>query len=182
MVVIELSPLLGSCAAQGSAPCGSPEARAFDFWIGKWAIRQSILQADGTYLHFPATTSVTRALDGCALVEHWEGTVQFFWEGMNAPRAMKGLSVRSYDPQTEQWSIYWMDTRAARFESPYVGGFADGKGEFYREWETPEAKQIGRITFSGITPDSVQWSLAISRDGRQTWTTIWTMDMQRSKE
>lgn len=156
------------------------EVRAFDFWIGDWTIQQRILQQDGTWTNFEAKTSVSLTLDGRALLEHWQGTVQFFWEGMNAPETMKGLSVRAYDPQTDQWYIHWMDTRFPQFGRPYIGNFADDRGEFFREWETPQGKRLGRITFSDMTLDSVVWDLAISTDDGQTWTTLWIMEMSRS--
>ena len=159
----------------------SAEARAFDFWIGDWSIQQKILNQDGTWLQFEAKTSVTPALDGRALIEHWEGSVQFFWEGMQTPQPMQGLSVRSYDAQAGRWHIHWMDSRNPSFGAPYVGGFDEGKGEFFREWETPQGKRLGRITFSDITSSSVHWELAVSSDEGQTWSVLWIMDMEKTK-
>jgi hypothetical protein len=167
-------------AAWSAHPCASHEARAFDFWIGDWSIEQKILQQDGSWLKLGATTSVSRDLDGCAIVEHWDGSVQFFWEGMKGPERMKGLSVRAYDPRTGKWYIHWMDTRRSYFGNPYAGGFNQGRGEFFREWETPQGKRTGRIVFSDITDTSVHWELAISSDERATWTTLWVMEMHRS--
>jgi hypothetical protein len=168
-----------SAVAQRIETCSSPEARAFDFWIGDWHIQQKILQEDGTWLRFEATTSVSATLDGCAIIEHWEGTVQFFWDGMQAPEPMKGLSVRAYDPEADRWYIHWMDTRTPRFDGPYAGGFDEGRGEFFREWETPQGRRLGRIVFSDITPDSVDWELAISNDEGQSWSALWIMEMVR---
>jgi hypothetical protein len=114
------------------------------------------------------------------LIEYWEGEVQFFWERMEKPEMMKAISVRAYEPRTKKWYIHWMDTRSRHFDAPYVGDFADSRGEFYREWRTPEGTQVGRITFSNISRDSVSWSLAVSSDGRQSWTTMWMMEMRRA--
>lgn len=168
--------------AQARGGCAAPAARAFDFWVGEWDVLQRILRRDGTYLELPASTAVSAALDGCALVERWSGAVQFFWEGMDAPAPMKGLSVRAYDPDSGEWSIHWMDTRSPRFGTPYVGGFSGGRGVFYREWEMPRGSRTGRITFSDIARDAVRWSLAVSDDGRQSWTVLWTMDMRRKEK
>lgn len=126
-----------------------------------------------------ARTAVSKALDGCAVVEHWEGTVQFFWEGMEAPEPLKGLSVRAYDPRSGKWYIHWMDTRSPRFGPPYAGRFQGGRGEFFRESQTPQGTRRARITFSDITADSVRWELAISRDEGKSWVTLWTMEMER---
>lgn len=169
-----------SSSAQSLVRCGEAPARAFDFWVGDWNIRQQILREDGTYLELPAKTSVSVALDGCALIEYWEGEVQFFWEGMERPEMMKAISVRAYEPRTKKWHIHWMDTRSRYFDTPYVGDFADGRGEFYREWKTPEGTRVGRIAFSSISRDSVSWSLAVSSDGRQSWTPMWMMEMRRA--
>lgn len=177
VALIALSVLLPG-AAQGG-PCSTPEAHAFDFWIGDWDVAQRFPQPDGRTIELQARTSVTAALDGCALVERWRGEVLFFWEGMAKPEPMSGFSVRAWDPQSRAWHIHWMDSRTPRFGDPYVGTFADGRGEFFREWDTPQGRRAGRITFSGISPDSVDWALAISSDGRQTWRTIWTMAMRR---
>ena len=168
-----------SASPAQSSPCSDPAAREFDFWIGDWEIRQSILRQDGTWLELPAQTSVRSALDGCAVIERWEGQVMFFWEGMTKPDTLSGLSVRAYDPTTATWHIHWMDTRAPRFGHPYVGRFTRGRGEFFREWQAPEGNRLGRVTFQDITANSVNWALAVSRDAGRSWQTIWTMRMQR---
>lgn len=167
-------------SARESSACSDPKARAFDFWIGEWDIRQEILRRDGTWIELPAQTSVATSLDGCALIEHWHGRVQFFWEGMQEPQEISGLSVRAYDPETAKWYIHWMDTRTPRFGTPYAGNFADGRGEFFREIETANGRRLGRITFSGIADDSVHWDLAVSADQGKTWRTLWKMAMRRA--
>jgi hypothetical protein len=160
--------------------CDSPAAREFDFWIGEWTIRQRILAADGGWHELDARTTVEPTLDGCALVEHWRGDVQFFWQGMERPEPMRGLSVRAFDPATGKWAIHWMDTRTPSFGAPYVGGFDGGRGEFFRDWTTPAGERRGRITFSGIEENAVDWELAISSDGGESWSALWTMAMRRA--
>lgn len=166
--------------ADGAGPCSTPEHRQFDFWIGDWDIEQRILDPDGDWLTFPARTSVRPALDGCALVEHWEGEVQFFWQGMEAPDRLLGLSVRSYDADAGEWVIRWMDTRTPKFGDGSRGIFEDGVGSFYREGTSPDGRSMtSRIRFFDIRPETVKWDLAISTDDRVTWTTIWEMYMTR---
>ncbi len=147
--------------------------------MGEWDIRQRILQADGSWREFPAATSVTRALSGRALIEHWQGEVLFYWAGMREPVSITGLSVRAYDPASGKWSIYWMDSLSPQFGEPYVGTIQGGHGVFVREWDTPQGRRSGRITFATPGPDVVEWSLAISPDGGETWSVIWAMSMER---
>jgi hypothetical protein len=156
------------------------QARAFDFWVGRWDIHQRILTPDGGWLEYPASTSVSRALGGLALVERWQGMVQFFWEGMVEPERMLGLSVRTYVTKRDAWSIYWMDSRNPVFGAPYVGRFQDGVGRFYRTWRADDGQRHGRIRFSDITANSVCWDLAVSSNPSDDWSEIWKMDMARS--
>jgi hypothetical protein len=164
--------------ARAGIACSADEARAFDFWLGHWTIEQKILQRDGTWIELPARTSVERAAAGCALLERWEGEVQFFWEGMTAPAPMSGLSIRSWDASTEEWSIWWMDSRTPLFGEPFRGTFRGGRGEFLRV--DAAGGPVSRIVFSEIRSESVLWTLAISRDGGKSWSDLWVMKMRRA--
>jgi hypothetical protein len=182
LVAAGVGPSVASAAESSPESAHDLEAgaSAFDFWIGEWDIRQQILKTDGSWHAFDAHTSVAPAIEGRALVEHWKGEVQFFWEGMTEPQTIEGLSVRAYDKKRGEWMIHWMDSRNPSFGNPYVGNFADGRGEFFREWSTPQGNRVGRIVFSDITPDSVRWELAVSSDDRKSWTTLWVMEMRRA--
>lgn len=159
--------------------CKEKEHQQFDFWLGEWSIKQKILKADGKWFQADAETVVNLALDGCAVVENWSGEVLFFWEGMKAPEAIKGLSVRSYDTRTNKWTIHWMDTRNLQF-STFEGEFTGDKGEFFRSVKTADGKEIiTRIKFSDITRSSVYWDLAVSSDRKSSWKTLWVMEMTR---
>ncbi len=180
-ILILVKPLI---AAQLNLPidtlaCNSPENRQFNFWIGDWDIQQSILNKDGTWLKTKAHTSVTPILNGCALEEHWEGDVKFFWSGMQNIEHMKGFSIRYYDPQKSEWNIHWLDNKNLNMGLGVTGNFKNGKGEFFSEPNNANGNSISRITFSNITENSVHWDLAFSKDEGKTWTTIWIMEMKR---
>jgi hypothetical protein len=167
--------------AQPADPaCTSPEARQFDFWLGDWAIEQRILRQDGSYAEFPARTSVRPAAAGCALVEEWRGTVQFFWAGMEAPAELHGLSVRAWDPAAGAWVIHWLDDMDPALGEPFVGGFEDGRGTFTQTTTGPDGvERMSRIRFENPADGVVDWSLETSRDGGESWTTLWSMHMTR---
>jgi hypothetical protein len=62
-----------------------------------------------------------------------------------------------------------------------IGGFADGRGEFYDQ-ELFEGKRIFvRYVWSDITPTSCRWEQAFSADGGKTWETNWIMDFTRRR-
>ena len=66
----------------------------------------------------------------------------------------KGMTVRTYDPQTALWSIFWLDSR------------------------TRNAVRV-RFIWSGITTRAARWEQAFSIDGGGRWETSWIMDFSR---
>lgn len=160
--------------------CEEAERRQFDFWLGTWNVQQRIRSADGTYLEFPAVDTVRSTLDGCAIREHWHGTVQFFWAGMTRPVMLDGLSVRAWDRDAGVWRIHWMDSLDPRFGEPFSGTFSDGKGVFTLEAPGRDgAMSLRRITFTPRADGSVDWELAVRRDGGE-WVVLWTMHFTRT--
>ena len=172
--------LPGTLAGQAApGACEAPGARDFDFWIGEWAVAQEILSETGAWETYAARSTVTPALDGCALVERWRGTVRFFWEGMRDPEAIEGLSVRAPDGDGA-WRIHWMDSRSPRFGEPWVGGFEAGVGTFLRPYRAPGGGEgLNRIRFFDVRERTVEWELAVSPDGGATWTPLWRMHFER---
>jgi hypothetical protein len=157
-------------------PCQAPEYHQFDFWLGTWDIEQDILTEDGSYARFPAKNRVEAVASGCAVVEHWRGTVQFYWEGMEAPDSLYGLSVRSFDDARGEWSIYWLDSRHPSFGDPFVGGFDNGLGTFTRRVRRLDGTvSLSRIVFEPVDATSVEWNLDVSADDGERWTTVWRM-------
>ncbi len=176
------SPGDGTAAAAVSGTIAPADpAHAFDFWIGDWRIHQKILQADGSWLELPARTSVRPAVEGRALIEHWEGQVRFFWEGMADTETVEGLSVRAYDPEVGEWKIHWMDSRHPAFGDPFHGTFEGRVGTFFRRRVTERGIADTRVTFRPAGPDSVRWDLAVSSDGGDSWRTLWVMEMGRAR-
>lgn len=162
---------------QAPDPCATEVARQFDFWIGEWTVTQQIATRDGGWETYAARSTVTPALDGCALVERWEGTVRFFREGMTEPESLVGLSVRAPGPDGS-WRINWMDSRDPTFGAPWVGGFESGEGTFLR---STDAGTLTRIRFFDITETSVEWELAVSADGGSRWAPLWKMHFRRMR-
>ena len=171
----------GPLEAQDAPACAEPEARQFDFWLGDWAIEQRILTPDGAYVELPARTSVRSAAAGCALVEDWRGTVQFFWAGMDEPAELHGLSVRAWDPDSRTWKISWLDDMDPDLGEPFAGGFDGGRGVFTQTSTGADGvERTSRITFENPADGVVDWTLESTRDGGATWTLLWSMHMTRA--
>jgi hypothetical protein len=73
-------------------PCASPEHRAFDFWLGAWHVETPAGKPAGR-------NTITSILDGCALLEQWEGA-----------GGVRGTSLTAWDAATKRWRQTWMDS------------------------------------------------------------------------
>lgn len=147
----------------------------FDFFIGSWKGHQrrlrERLKGSQTWEDFESTSEVRKTLDGLGNID--EVTMQ------RASGVFRGLTVRLFNPQTQQWSIYWADSSGSGLMAPMVGEFKDGRGVFY-DCEPFEGKRIfSRFIWTHDSPDSCRWEQAFSADGGTTWETNWTADFTR---
>lgn len=147
----------------------------FDFFVGCWHSVQRRLEkplADCTqWNETTATTHCWRAFGGAANIDE----VQFPDWGFS------GLSVRLHNPQTGEWSIYWVNSRNGELAlPPVVGRFEDGVGLFYST-ETYEGREITvRFKWSDITATAARWEQAFSLDSGQSWETNWVAEFSRA--
>lgn len=90
-----------------------------------------------------------------------------------------GTTIRLYDVEREEWSIYWASSRTGRLDPPVVGRFVDGRGDFYGD-DVLDGQPI-RVHFiwSDITETSARWEQEFSNDGGQTWESNWIMECRR---
>lgn len=145
----------------------------FDYFEGAWTTRQRRLKARGVgsteWEEFPATLCMSRYLDGVATVdEMWFPTKR--WEG---------LTLRTFDRQRHQWSIYWVSSGSGKLEAPVVGGFQGNRGEFYGEDHDGGRPVKVRFTWLKLDVGHAHWEQAFSYDDR-TWETNWTADFVRA--
>ncbi|WP_199610531.1 hypothetical protein [Flocculibacter collagenilyticus] len=81
-------------AAQNKA-CQTPEYQAFDFWLGKWSVSNT-LQSNKSLP--PASNNISKILNGCVILEEY-----------STAQGYKGKSLNIYDLQTKQWHQTWTD-------------------------------------------------------------------------
>lgn len=133
--------------------CTAAEHRQFDFWVGDWDVHVNGKPA--------GRNRIERLLDGCALMEHWEGA-----------GGSRGVSLNMYSPADGLWHQTWVDGQGGRLA---LSG----------TWD----EQTSTMTLSGTTPPrsggppvrqqiawtrrpdgSVRQHWRFSTDGGQTWT------------
>jgi len=147
----------------------------FDFEFGTW-------QAHVSRLTKPLSRSTTWVeYDGPSIVRKlWDGRANLGEIDLTGPAGrIRGLSLRLYDPTTREWRISWANSNDGLLGTPMVGGFKDGRGEFYNQ-EIYDGRTIYvRFIFSDITQTSFRLEQAFSADGGKTWEANWIATFRR---
>ena len=153
----------------------------FDFELGTWNIhlkrRLHPLTGSTTWVEFDGTSVTRKVWDGRADLEEFE---------TDSPGGghIEGLTLRLYDPQTHQWSLYWATSKSGAMGAPTVGEFKNGRGEFFdTEPSGPNGRSIlCRFVWSEITPNSAHFEQSFSDDGGKTWEVNWITDQTRVQD
>jgi hypothetical protein len=152
----------------------------FDFELGTWKIHLKRLvqplTGSSTWVQFGGT-SVTRKL--------WNGRAQLeqFETDNRTTGHIEGLTLRLYNPESHQWSLYWASGKDGVLGiPPNIGEFKNGRGEFYDQ-ELYQGKAIFvRLVWSGITSNSAHSEQSFSEDGGKTWEVNWITDQTRMND
>lgn len=147
----------------------------FDWLIGTWRTTQrkmvKPLSGNDEWETSAGTLTCYRLFDGAANVDELD--VPGF--------GFKGATLRLLDPVTQEWSIYWVNSRNGKLTlPPTVGRFDEnGVGEFYsdEEWEGRDIRV--RFIWSNISAKTARWEQAFSTDKGETWETNWVADFTR---
>jgi hypothetical protein len=150
----------------------SSSARDFDFWMGRWDVRNRMLRrrlaGSEDWVEFDATVEARPILDGLGNEDEFR---------TDHDGGFVGMSFRFFDPETGRWSIYWSDSRRpGELDPPVVGGFDGDVGVFEGEDVHRGRPVLVRFTWSGVTTPTPRWEQAFSDDGGRTWETNWVMD------
>jgi hypothetical protein len=144
----------------------------FDFLFGRWKVHLN-RKAAGTNLWTES--------EGYGIYRKvWGGRAnlnEFFTE--NSSGHVEGLTLRTYNPETHRWSLYWANSRDGILSSPQVGRFNHGRGEFYEQDNSDGKGILVRYVWSRITATSAHFEQAFSEDGGKSWDVNWISDMQR---
>lgn len=147
----------------------------FDFVLGQWKIHsrrlRERLKGSTSWEEFEGTADTNKILGGLGNF----GQVIFNRES----RRVEGAVLRVYNPQSQQWSIYWADNVNGFSPIPVVGEFKNGCGEFYAQDLFEGRSILTRIIWSQITESSAHEEQAFSTDGGKTWETNWIMEWRK---
>ena len=148
----------------------------FDFIIGSWRVKhhrlRERLSGCNEWAAFEGTSVTRKILGGQG---NLEDNRLLLPEG-----AYAAVAIRSFDLETRQWAIWWLDGRyPQQLDRPVVGGFADGVGAFYAD-DTLDGRPIRiRFLWSIQSDGTPRWEQAFSPDGGTSWESNWTMTFTR---
>ena len=141
--------------AAKASPCGAPEYRQFDFWLGDWSVT-----SDGQ----PAgTNSIYPIHGGCALQENWKGA----GEG-----GITGTSFNIYDKTSGRWHQTWVDAGGTLLllDGGLVGGVMVLSGE--RPARDGKGTALHRISWTPNEDGTVRQLWEVSQDEGGNWSVL----------
>lgn len=148
------------------------DSHDFDYFVGAWTTKQRRLTVRGVgssdWEEFPAVQCLTPYLAGLATVD----------ELYMPTKKRAGLTVRAFNVETQQWSIYWLSGSTGTLD-PVVGGFHGSHGEFYAQDEDDHRPVKVRYMWDKIDHEHARWQQAFSYDNR-IWETNWVADFVRA--
>ena len=151
----------------------------FDFFHGHWTIRNERLRerlvGSSDWEVFEATQRCEPILGGLGNVDDFVTD----WGRPGSGQKFLGMTLRLFNPETRQWSLYWAGNHDGVLEPPVVGAFKDGVGTFVGAAEHEGRPVLAKFTWDQISANAAHWHQAFSADGGKTWETNWHMWMRR---
>jgi hypothetical protein len=148
--------------------------RDFDFYYGRWQVRNERLRER---LRGSDEWETFEAMQECHPILGGLGNLDDFVTDWSD--GFRGMTLRLFNPQTQQWNIYWAGNRSGVLEPPVVGRFDDGVGVFFGDDQHQGQPVRVRFLWSDITARSAHWQQAFSIDDGRSWETNWHMYMTR---
>ena len=163
-------------ASQSYATQQRDGSHDFDFLIGDWKahVRRLPDRLNGSdkWDVYDGISNHHKLLDTNANFEEFEvGSA-------DKKLHIKGQTLRVYNPETHQWSIYLLDLDKGEVDvPPVVGAFHGDRGEFFHQ-ETLRGRTIlVRYVWLNISPKSARMEQSYSPDGGKSWEVNWICEL-----
>jgi len=151
----------------------------FDFEYGSWKIHLKRLVGPLTgstkWVEFDGTSVTRKVWDGRAQLEEFE-------TDSTIGAHIEGLTLRLYNPQTRQWSLYWANSKGGPIYPPQIGEFKNGRGEFYAQDMLNGKSIFVRFIWSETNTNKPHFEQSFSEDGGKTWEVNWITDQTRTND
>jgi hypothetical protein len=171
-----------AASTNAPAPTGRPPrhdgSHDFDFLIGDWKAHVKRLPerlvGSNKWVEYDGISNHKKILDSNSNFEEFD--VQNHKEGLR----IKAQTLRLYNPESSQWSIYLLDLDKGTLGlPPVVGEFTGKRGEFYDQEEWKGRAVLVRYVWLDISPKSARMEQSFSADGGKSWEVNWICELTR---
>jgi hypothetical protein len=153
-------------------------AHDFDFLIGNWKahVRRLPDRLNGStnWIEYDGISNHKKILDSNANFEEFE---------VDNPQKhlhIKAQTLRLYNSESHQWSIYLLDVdKGVLSLPPVVGQFTGNRGEFFDQEDYKGRAILVRYVWLNISPRSARMEQSFSPDGGKTWEVNWICELSR---
>jgi hypothetical protein len=150
----------------------------FDFLIGDWKAhvrrRPDRLVGSNVWVEYDGISNHKKLLDSNANFEEFEVY------SPDKKLHIKAQTLRLYNPESHQWSIYLVDLDKGTLGLPPVIGQFDGnRGEFYDQEDWKGRAILVRYMWLNISPKEARMEQSFSPDGGKTWEVNWICELSR---
>ena len=150
-------------------PCGHPEFRQFDFWIGEW-------EAYGVNGKKAGDSKISLILDSCIILEEWTSA------GIQQGLRYAGKSFNTWNAALKEWQQTWVDNTGNTTAFTH-GKFESNKIVFNTDpfSFSKDTTAIRRLTFFDLGKEKVRQLGEITKDNGTTWATEYDLEYRRRK-
>jgi hypothetical protein len=175
------APLWSQTSQSSTAVLATPQrdgSHDFDFLIGNWKahVRRlpDRLVGSNTWIEYDGISNHKKILDSNANFEEFEVS------NKEKNLHIKAQTLRLYNPQSHQWSIYLLDVNNGTLGlPPVVGQFEGNRGEFYDQEDWKGRAILVRYVWLNISPKSARMEQSFSPDGGKSWEVNWICELSR---
>jgi hypothetical protein len=165
-------------AEAATKPAQRDGGHDFDFLIGDWKAHVKRLPdrlvGSNKWIEYDGISNHKKLLDSNANFEEFD--VENRQQGLR----IKAQTLRLYNPESHQWSIYLVDLDKGTLGLPPVVGEFNGKrGEFYDQEEWKGRTILVRYEWTDISPKSARMEQSFSPDGGKSWEVNWICELSR---
>jgi hypothetical protein len=166
------SPQAQSPAAIGSSLPAPDHQHDFDFEFGVWKTHLKRLlhplTGSKTWIEYDGTTTVKKV---------WNGRANLVELEVDGPKGhIEALSLRLYNPQSQQWSLNFANSAEGTAAIPSIGEFKGGRGEFIDQESFGTRSILVRFVITQKSPTVCEFEQSYSDDGGKSWELNWVAE------
>jgi hypothetical protein len=150
----------------------------FDFLIGNWQahVRRlpDRLVGSDKWIEYNGISNHKKLLDSNANFE------EFDVSNPEKHLRIKAQTLRLYNAESHQWSIYLLDLNNGVLSlPPVVGQFRGNRGEFFDQEPYKGRIILVRYVWLNLSPTSARMEQSFSADGGKSWEVNWICELSR---